>query len=112
MTEVVRYRCTNCEATFGPMGFHGWDPARRSGELPMACAACKILFVGRFLEGKLQPPGCPACHGEGEPLGPVCPVCGQASLVFGDVRMPGFERPVGGSRLAPHGDRLAISKKE
>ena len=93
MTEVVVYRCTRCDARFGPMGFHGWDPSTRSGELPMACAACKKIFVGRFVEGELRG-GCPGCAGEGKVLGPVCPVCGEAALVFGDVRMPGFERPV------------------
>ena len=94
MTEVIRYICKSCQKAYGPLGMHGYSPKDGCGERPVICGSCGEIFVGKFQGGKLAKPECPRCAASLALFDGHCPSCGQAAMVFEDIQMPGFERPV------------------
>ena len=94
MTEVIRYRCKKCGTRYGPMGMHGFSPTDGAGELPVTCPTCKTIEVGRFEDGALVSPLCRQCSTPLERFEGLCPACRTKSMVFEDLAIPGFERPV------------------
>lgn len=87
MTEVVKYRCKDCEKEYGPLGMHGFNPKEGNGELPMVCKECKIMLVGKFEENKLVNSKCSKCSKDFENFKNECPNCGSKNMQWTDIRM-------------------------
>lgn len=92
MTQVVSYICNACNARFGPMGFHGYIPKSKTGELPGVCGTCKEIVVLRVKDGHIINEKCPQCENPRILFDGTCPICNSDKIVFFDVQMPGFEQ--------------------
>jgi hypothetical protein len=92
MTEVVTYFCKKCKKEYGPMGMHGFEPAKGNGELPVVCRKCKTMTVKQFTGKKMETPNCPVCKSKYEILDGTCPSCGSEEFYFKDVNAGELER--------------------
>lgn len=92
MTQVVTYHCKMCNARFGPLGFHGYNPKSKTGEIPGICKTCKVIMVLSVENGNILNSKCSKCEKTRIFFDGTCPICKSDQVVFFDVKMPGFEQ--------------------
>ncbi|MFH1784969.1 MAG: hypothetical protein ABH842_00935 [Candidatus Micrarchaeota archaeon] len=85
MTEVVEYFCKSCGKKYGPLGMHGFMPDHGTGELPVVCKTCKIIFVGKY-EKNVLVNKCSICNSIPSDFDKKCPNCGSSEMYFKDTR--------------------------
>jgi hypothetical protein len=92
MTQVVTYICKECNARFGPMGFHGYNPKSKTGEIPGICKMCKEIIVLKLEKGVITNEICPKCKNSRILFEGHCPICKSNQMVFSELNMPGYEQ--------------------
>ncbi len=87
MTQVEKLICKECKAEFGPLGMHGFNIARKSGDLPCVCKSCKKMYVGRMENGELTG-SCPDCKAKLSFFDKKCPKCESTETYWVSINLP------------------------